>query len=177
LWSYSIVHLIFKDTENKFGVIVKDFMYSDNQAIELLTLGAISLCVTLTNVLCIYVMGYIFLKVKEVAPASDEQRQFWKHDIKIARDYNKTINADEGKKLQEGLAQFHENASDNFRGVGAELLKQSRYQHTNTWSPVTLRHYRKEGLNTQTSLHDLDTLYTSLSGKNVVSEKHQRHIG
>lgn len=83
--------------------------YSDNQAIELLNLGLISLCVTLTNVLCIYGISCIVLKVKEVAPVSDEQRQFWKHDIKIARAYNKTVNADEGKTLAEELAQFHEN--------------------------------------------------------------------
>lgn len=121
-------------------------------------------------------MGYIFLKVKEVAPASDEQRQFWKHDIKIARDYNKTIHADEGAQLQKGLAQFHDNASD-FRGVGAELLKQSHYPHTNTWSPLTLRHYRKEVYNTRTSLRELDALYVNLSGKNAGSEKHRRHIG
>jgi hypothetical protein len=162
--------------EKRFELFVPVVNYSDNQALELLALGAISLCVTLTNVLCIFVMGYIFLKVKEVAPASDEQRQFWKHDIKIARDYNKTVNADEGKKLQEELAQFHENASENFKGVGAELLKQSNYPHTNTWSPLTLRHYRKEVYNTRTSLREFETLYTSLSGKNVSGEKHHRHI-
>lgn len=168
LWSFSLVHSIFKQEGEgqRFESFVKDKNYSENQALELLALGGISLCVTLTNVLCVYLMGYIFLKLKEVAPVSDGQRQFWKHDIKIARDYNKTIRADEGKKLQEELAQF-DNASDNFKGVGAELLRQSHCPHNNTWSPLTLRHYRKEIHNTRTSLRDLDALYTSLSGKNV----------
>lgn len=116
LWSFSCVHMIFKDIGPRFESFVKEKKYSDDQAIELLALGGISLCVTLTNVLCIYMMGCIFLKIKEVAPASEDQRQFWKHDIKIARDYNKTIHADEGQKLQEELAQFQDNASDNFKG-------------------------------------------------------------
>lgn len=175
LWSFSLVHMIFKDFGPRFKSFVAEKKYSEDQALELLVLGGISLCVTLTNVLCIYVMGYIFLKVKEVAPVSEGQRQFWKHDIKIARDYNKTIHAEEGQKVREELARFHENASENFKGVGAELLKQSHYPHTNTWSPLTLRHNRKEVYNTQTSLHDLDALYMSLSGKNINAEQQQHH--
>lgn len=173
LWSFSFVHLIFKDVSPQFQSFIKENKYSDNQAVELLALGAISLCVTLTNVFCIYIMGFIFLKVKEVAPASDDQRQFWKHDIKIARDYNKTLHADDGVKLKEELAQFHENASENFKGVGAELLRQSHFPHSNT---LTLRHHRKETHNTQTSLRDFDALYMNLSGRNVGSEKHHRHF-
>lgn len=175
LWSFSLVHSLFKDENQRFESFVKEKSYSESQALELLALGGISLCVTLTNVMCIYVMGYIFLKVKEVAPVSDDQRQFWKHDIRIARDYNKTIRADEGLKLQEELAQFHENASDNFKGVGAELLRQSHFPHTNTWSPVTLCHHRKEIHGTRTSLRDLDALYMSFSGKNVSTDKHRQY--
>lgn len=117
-------------------------------------------------------MGYIFLKVKEVAPVSADQRQFWKHDIKIARDYNKTIQAEEGRKFKEELAPFHENASENFRGVGAELLKQSHYPHTNTWSPLTLRHLRKE-VNTRTSVLDLDSHHLNYAGKSDNEKQHQ----
>lgn len=79
---------------------------------------------TLTNVISVYVMGIIFLKLKEVAPVADAaQRQFWRHDIKIARDYNKTLHADEGKRVQDDFAEFNENAVENFKGVGAELLR------------------------------------------------------
>lgn len=175
LWSFSCVHMIFKDF-GRFDTFVESKKYSDDQAIELLALGGISLCVTLTNVLCIYVMGFFFLKVKEVAPASDHQRQFWKHDIKIARDYNKTVHADEGRKLQEELNHFHEHESDNFKGVGAELLKQSFHPHA-TWSPLTLRHYRKELHNTRTSLREFEALYMGMGGKNAGGEKHHRHFG
>jgi hypothetical protein len=116
-------------------------------------------------------MGFIFLKVKEVAPVSDGQRQFWKHDIKIARDYNKTIHAEEGLKLQEELAEFHEHASENFKGIGVELLRQSHYPQTNTWSPLTLRNHRKEGHNPRLSLRDLESFYMS-----IASDKHHRHF-
>lgn len=153
---------------------MKEPTYSENQALELLSLGGISLCVTLTNVLCVYVMGYIFLKVKEVAPVSSaDQRQFWKHDIKIARDYNKTIQAEEGRKFKEELAPFHGNASENFKGVGAELLRQSHYPHTNTWSPLTLRHFRKEVGNTRTSVHDFDSHHLNYGGKSDNEKQNQ----
>lgn len=167
--------MIFKNTVPRFQSIVKGNSYSDTEALELLAMGCVSLCVTLTNVLCIYMMGFIFLKIKEVVPVSDNQRQFWKHDIKIARDYNKTLNAEEGIKLQKDAAQFEETC-DNFKGVGAELLKQRHYTHTNTWSPLSFRHHRKEAYNTRTSLRELEALYMSFSGKNVAGEKHHRHF-
>ena len=163
--------MIFRNTIPRFQTFVKEKSYSDTEAIELLAMGCVSLCVTLTNVLCIYMMGFIFLKIKEVAPVSDSQRQFWKHDIKIARDYNKTVHAEDGLLLQKELAHFQEN-SDEFKGVGAELLRQSNYTHTNTWSPLTFRHYRKEVYNTRTSVGDLEAYY--LSRKNVPTEKHHR---
>lgn len=172
-WSFSLVHLIFKDIDPRFQNFLKEKVYAEDEALELLTLGSISLLVTLTNVLCIYVMGCIFLKVKEVAPVSPDQRQFWQHDIKIARDYNKTVHADEGLRLKEELEKFQE---DEFRGVGAELLRLSHYPHTNTWSPLTLRNHRKEVHNTRTSIHDFEGLYSSLSGKNVNAfDRSHRH--
>lgn len=168
-----MVHLIFKDIDPRFQNFLKEKVYAEDEALELLTLGSISLLVTLTNVLCIYVMGCIFLKVKEVAPVSPDQRQFWQHDIKIARDYNKTVHADEGLRLKEELEKFQE---DEFRGVGAELLRLSHYPHTNTWSPLTLRNHRKEVHNTRTSIHDFEGLYSSLSGKNVNAfDRSHRH--
>lgn len=56
--------------------------------------------------------------------SSNSQRQFWKHDIKIARDYNKTIQSHDGatlgKKLVDEIAEFQQ---EGFRGIGAELLR------------------------------------------------------
>jgi hypothetical protein len=41
------------------------------------------------------------LQIKEVAPKSSREDLdvFWKHDIKIARDHNRTMHGDEGKNL------------------------------------------------------------------------------
>lgn len=143
---------------------VTEHKYSDDVAIELLFLGVISLCMTLTNVLCVYFMGVVFLKVKEVMPAvSDDERQFWKHDIKIARDYNKTINAEEGRKVE---VELNQQDSSAFKGVGAELLRQN-YQHTIT---STVRHLKDSHI---MSIRELDAIYWSLADK---TKKHHRHI-
>jgi hypothetical protein len=38
-------------------------IYSENTRVELLVLGAISLCLTLVNIICIFLAGIIVLKV------------------------------------------------------------------------------------------------------------------
>jgi hypothetical protein len=138
LWSFSSVNQIFQFLDiEAFGLIsLEKTNYSQNPAVELLVLGALSLILTVTNVICVYLMGYVFLRIKiEVATLStEEERQFWKHDVPIARDYNKTLIADDGRRLREQLDEYLN--TDNFRGVGAELLKQDLYPHTHTWSPI-----------------------------------------
>ncbi|KAL1420490.1 hypothetical protein MTO96_024308 [Rhipicephalus appendiculatus] len=74
---------------------------------ECALLGVISFCLTVVNILCIILAGTLVLKIKEIAPAKSLQgtRRFWKHDIKVARDYNKTLGgaaaSNMGKKLLE----------------------------------------------------------------------------
>lgn len=169
LWSYSCMHLISNTFQlSKFNQFVSETKYSSNQSIELLILGTISLCMTLTNVLCVFVVGKILIRIKiEVAPVlTDEERQFWKHDVPIARDYNKTIHAEEGKKLEEDFAAYCGKGSENFKGVGAELLRQEFYPNTHTWSPLSHRfhNHRKDAV-TKTSLSDLEMLYKTIYGK------------
>lgn len=144
--------------------------YSDDEVIELLCLGGISLCVTLTNIVCIYLMGIILMYFKEVAPVAENQRQFWKHDIKIARDYNKTLNAEDAKKLEAEVVGFHVNPVENFKGVGAELLRQNLYHSTQTWSPFTHRHHRSDTYKTQKSIRNLEILFKPM-------EKHHHTLG
>lgn len=165
--------MIFRDTYPIFETFVKEKNYSDTEALELLAMGFVSLCVTLTNVLCIYMTGCIFLKIKEVAPVTDSQRQFWKHDLKIARDFNRTNQDEEELKVEKELAVFKDTC-DNFKGVGAELLRQNHNTYTNTWSPLTLRHHLKEVYCTRTSMRELDTLYTKLSGRNLAADRRSR---
>lgn len=74
---------------------------------ECALLGVISFCLTVVNILCIILAGTLVLKIKEIAPAKSLQgtRRFWKHDIKVARGYNKTLGgaaaSSMGKKLLE----------------------------------------------------------------------------
>lgn len=168
LWAYSLIHTAFRASQTeKFSRFVDDLKYSDNQSIELLILGTISLCMTLTNVFCVYIVGKVLIRIKiEVAPVlSDEERQFWKHDVPIARDYNKTLNVEDGKKLREELAEFCGRESENFKGVGAELLRQEFYPHTHTWSPFTHRYSHKREPSNKSSLRDLEALYKTFSGR------------
>lgn len=159
---------------SKFNQFVSNTQYSNNQSIELLILGTISLCMTLTNVLCVFIVGKVIIRIKiEVAPVlSDEERQFWKHDVPIAREYNKTLHADDGKKLHEEFVEYCGEGSENFKGVGAELLRQEFYPHTHTWSPLTHRfHTHRKDAVTKTSLRDLETLYKTIYGK-IPNESH-----
>lgn len=166
LWSFSCLSKIFSSTTN-FNSFVTEKRFFDDQASELVVLGSISLLVTLTNVFSVYLMGYIFLRLKiEVAPLqNEEERQFWRHDVPITRDYNKTVNAEDGEKLRKELMEFCDNEPGNFKGVGRELLRQDFYHPTHTWSPVNSR-YQEE------ITKELDILYKSM---NKISEDKHFH--
>jgi uncharacterized hydrophobic protein (TIGR00271 family) len=169
MWAYSCIHLAFKTAQSeKFSRFVEETKYSDHQSIELLVLGTISLCMTLTNVLCVFIVGKVLIRIKiEVAPVfSDEECQFWKHDVPIARDYNKTLHADDGKKLSEELKDICERERENFRGVGAELLRQEFYPHTHTWSSFPHRVFTNRYETTmKTSMSDIQALFKTFSGR------------
>lgn len=150
MWALSFVYA-FKETKN--GPLITTNYYSEHQSVELFVFGCISMCVTITNVICIYVVGVIFLKIKEVSSiASRGQREFWKHDIKIARDYNKTMHTGNNSDL---LRQFTNAREGMIHGVGVELLKSVNQQ---TWSPNTNKLFSDN-----TSTRDLEALYLSLA--------------
>ncbi|XP_067124254.1 uncharacterized protein [Centruroides vittatus] len=75
--------------------------YFNTMEKECAVLGVVSLLLTLVNILCIFLMAVLVLKIKEVAPktAAPQTSRFWKEDLKIARDYNKTISKSEGREL------------------------------------------------------------------------------
>ncbi|XP_071451867.1 uncharacterized protein [Hetaerina americana] len=69
-------------------------IYSDYIPSELAVLGCISFCLTLVNIACIFIAAIIVLKIKEVAApytSSPDMRRFWEHDIKVTREYNRSI--------------------------------------------------------------------------------------
>ncbi|XP_071451791.1 uncharacterized protein [Hetaerina americana] len=101
-WALAVIKALSSTTEPD---LQGTYVYSENVSEELAMFGVISLCLTLVNIACIFVAAVLVLKVKEVAPqaSKDEMRRFWKHDIKIMRDYNRTMHGDTAKNLGKQL--------------------------------------------------------------------------
>ncbi|CAD0200926.1 unnamed protein product [Chrysodeixis includens] len=67
-------------------------LYHDYLPIEFAVNGIVSCCLTIVNVICIFITAIIFLKIKEVAApytSSPDLRRFWEQDIKVAREANR----------------------------------------------------------------------------------------
>ncbi|KAG8227135.1 hypothetical protein J437_LFUL001679, partial [Ladona fulva] len=102
LWALAVIKAGSSVEEVPKDVVI---IFSESRVVEYATLGAVSLCLTLLNIASIFVVAVLVLKIKEVAPQfnRDEIKQFWKYDVKVARDYNKTLHGDEGKDMQKEL--------------------------------------------------------------------------
>ncbi|CAG9561347.1 unnamed protein product [Danaus chrysippus] len=67
-------------------------LYHDYLPIEFAVNGIVSCCLTIVNVICIFITAIIFLKIKEVAApytSTPDLRRFWEQDIKVAREANR----------------------------------------------------------------------------------------
>lgn len=164
LWALSLLCLLFGSQDTRYSAVVKTHIYSDNQTIELFTLGCMSMCLTLLNVVCIYLMGIIFLRIKEVAPiVNKDQKQFWRHDIKIARDYNKTLHTLDGmsmsKQLIHELTAMHQGQDADSRQYGSDRWLNTIQRNQHTWSPRHNYHQRDH----RPTVQELEALYLSLS--------------
>jgi len=90
------------------------FEYADYGDIpqELFFRGAISFTLTMVNIVCIVIVGVFILFIKEVSPESIPQRNaaFWKKDIVLNREYEKSLHDTEmaevivGDKAELGLS-------------------------------------------------------------------------
>lgn len=167
LWALSLLSSIYgSQPEQRYATVTQTSFYSNNQSVELFCLGCMSFFLTLVNVCCIYVMGVIVLWIKEVAPIIPKnQKQFWNHDIKIARDYNKTMHTMDGmgQQLIEELSHFRQQHQD----------PNERWMNTigrtgqNTWSP---RHnYQRDH---RPTIQELEALYLSLSANPNENQSH-----
>lgn len=63
LWAIAILFLVYEKNDSAYNRVIKTNYYSDHQAVELAVFGAISMTITIINVICIYLMGFLFLKV------------------------------------------------------------------------------------------------------------------
>ncbi|CAH0398830.1 unnamed protein product [Chilo suppressalis] len=78
LWSMSLVHVIYASDETRWNGVVTTSYYSENPATELALLGTVSLCLTLVNILCIFLAGVAVYKVKEVCPLDKRDIPWWR---------------------------------------------------------------------------------------------------
>lgn len=110
-----------------------------------------------------------FHQIKEVVPITTKhQRQFWKHDIKVARNYNHTNHANEDdftQKLADEINEMQQSIAIDTDIVGAEFLCNiNRKSYQNTWSPTTNRHsIFNGGRERRPSLADLEKICAHLS--------------
>ncbi|KAH8403158.1 hypothetical protein KR222_006209, partial [Zaprionus bogoriensis] len=153
LWALACVYKVFENDDTLYVDVVKSRIYSKHQGTELAVLGTISMCLTLSNILCIYVMGILVLKVKQIAPViGRSNRQFWTHDIKLSRG--------DAAIIDELLANLSKGDNQVINDAFLRQLDESTYQHT--WSPGrSARHsFSTTAPCGVATIHRLEQLYT-----------------
>ncbi|XP_063828269.1 uncharacterized protein LOC135077643 [Ostrinia nubilalis] len=85
LWSMALVHLVFAEDETRFSGVITSYRYSADPAAELALLGTVSLCLTLVNILCIFLSGVAVYKVKEVCPLERRDISWWRANKNLLR--------------------------------------------------------------------------------------------
>ncbi|XP_017119345.1 uncharacterized protein LOC108140865 [Drosophila elegans] len=146
LWALAIgCHWLATDNELLVS-LQRHSTYSTRLPMELLICAAVSMALTLLNIVCVWLMGVVVLRIKEVAPAVERHQQFWRHDVRTARevalldpDLQEAIDRlDEGSQL--GLARQAASATglngsadldlDLDLGLGGSTREQADNYHT-----------------------------------------------
>ncbi|XP_059609450.1 uncharacterized protein LOC132256880 [Phlebotomus argentipes] len=167
LWAVAAFYNLFgQESDTRFRDLVKTSQYSSHQFTELILQATVSLGVTLTNVISIYLMGVFILRIKEVAPmVTKTHTHFWKHDVKIARDYNKTCQFDDAESLRQNLEReidgFEAHSENHGSDVRAEIRRRmSRGAlmplstgNQNTWGALV------QPPSTRPTIQDIEALY------------------
>ncbi|XP_016999566.2 uncharacterized protein [Drosophila takahashii] len=109
--------------------LTKHRTYSALLSVELLVCAAVSMALTLLNIVCVWLMGVVVLRIKEVAPAVRRHQQFWRHDVRTAREVGLLDPA-----LQSAIDRLDESQLD---------VEAPHYQRT--WSPGMERQARIGG--------------------------------
>uniref|UniRef100_A0A0A1WKR0 Uncharacterized protein MJ1221 n=1 Tax=Zeugodacus cucurbitae TaxID=28588 RepID=A0A0A1WKR0_ZEUCU len=180
LWALALMYTLFETDESRFNIVVKSHSFSKNQATELVTLGAISMLVTISNIICVYIMGVLVLKVKEIAPViSRNHREFWKHDIKIARGLPK--NGIDTNALIDEFANLPQEDQKTL-GIDYDLLRTIRLDdasYQNTWSPIGNRQlFDRSALNVirenYSTVHQIERLYSTMNQQQTLQYRRNR---
>ncbi|XP_017090571.2 uncharacterized protein [Drosophila bipectinata] len=119
LWALSIGTHLLPPNHELLVSLTKHRTYSTDLSVELLVCATVSMALTLLNIVCVWLMGVVVLRIKEVAPAVQRHHQFWRHDVRTAREV-----AHLDPDLQDAIDKLDESQLD---------LEAPHYQHT--WSP------------------------------------------
>ena len=87
-------------------------LYTCDLTTEAIILALSSLLLTIVNIICIVIMALIILRIKEVVPlnqANKDITNFFHYDVKVARDYNKTIHQDDFPQWDSTVASLRRN--------------------------------------------------------------------
>ncbi|EDW65390.2 uncharacterized protein [Drosophila virilis] len=126
LWAIALCTRVLHIDQELLKGLSKHREYSPHLHIELFVCATVSMALTLLNVVCVWLMGVVVLRIKEVAPAVQRDQQFWRHDVRLAREV-----ALRDPELHSAIDRLD---LDERRQVD---LDAPQYQHT--WSPGTVR--------------------------------------
>lgn len=63
LWALATMFMFHQQDDTKYNVVIHTKFWSEHQAVELFVLGSLSMALTISNVICVYAAGTLFLKV------------------------------------------------------------------------------------------------------------------
>ncbi|XP_034490339.1 uncharacterized protein LOC117793983 [Drosophila innubila] len=126
LWAIALCSQLFQVDSQLLQGLSKHQDYSQQLHIELFVCATVSMALTLVNVVCVWLMGVVVLRIKEVAPAVQRDQEFWRHDVRLAREV--ALNDPELHNAIDRLDTSERRQVD---------LEAPQYQHT--WSPGTAR--------------------------------------
>ena len=117
-------------------------------------------------------MGILVLKVKEIAPLiSRNNREFWKHDIKIARVLNRS-GFDRETAIMDEFANLPKE-DQKALGIDRDFLRNIHFDedvYQNTWSPIGVRHSFEPSFEpireNYSTVHRIERMYSTITHQN-----------
>lgn len=86
LWAIALCTQLMHVEPRLLASLGRHHVYSQQLHVELFVCATVSMGLTLLNVVCVWLMGLVVLRIKEVAPAVQRDQQFWRHDVRLARE-------------------------------------------------------------------------------------------
>lgn len=86
LWAIALCTQLMHVEPRLLASLGRHHIYSQQLHVELFVCATVSMGLTLINVVCVWLMGVVVLRIKEVAPAVQRDQQFWRHDVRLARE-------------------------------------------------------------------------------------------